>query len=117
MTGAAHAEENTGSASCNTPGAHGDLYYSNYHGPDATVEISFTLDDTLADGYEVRMRLLSTDVWGKVHYWPWRTNAKGSGTRSTWETTASHPNGLFNIGVQVARTNSAGTLVNSCSDW
>ncbi|GHG43948.1 hypothetical protein [Streptomyces zaomyceticus] len=81
------------------------------------MKIHFVLDDVMADGYGVRLRLVSTDVWGKLHYWPWRTNTKGNGTRSTWDTTASHPNGLFNIGVQVARANSAGAIANSCIDW
>ncbi|OKJ49755.1 hypothetical protein AMK29_33865 [Streptomyces sp. CB02261] len=117
MTGTAHAAEYTGDASCKTTGAHGEMTYSNYHGPDANVKIHFALDDVQADGYGVRLRLVSTDVWGKTHYWPWRTNTQGYGTRSTWDTTASHPNGLFNIGVQVARANSAGTIVNSCIGW
>ncbi|MFJ4872627.1 hypothetical protein [Streptomyces sp. NPDC088757] len=117
MTGTAHAEQYPGDAACNTTGAHGRMHYSNYHGPDATVNITFTLDDTLSDGYGVRLRLVSTDVWGKTHYWPWRTNSKGYGTSSTWSTTASHPNGLFNIGVQVARFNSSGTNINTCTGW
>lgn len=55
MTGTAHAAEYTGRAACSTTGAHGDMSYSNHHGPDATAKIHFVLDDVLADGYGVRV--------------------------------------------------------------
>ncbi|MGW1253220.1 hypothetical protein [Streptomyces sp. NPDC002535] len=90
---------------------------TNWHGPDATIPIKFTLTDTVADGNSVRIRLVSKDVWGKIHYWPWRTHSRGQGTTSTWNTTASHQNGLFDIGIQVARVNSNGTTKNHCTDW
>ncbi|MFI8371202.1 hypothetical protein [Streptomyces sp. NPDC085466] len=102
---------------CGTTGAYGDMSWTNYHGPGATVKLKFTLTDTLGDGNSVRLRLISKDTWGKVHYWPWRLNAQGRNKTSTWNTTASHTNGLFDIGMQVARVNSNGTTRNHCTVW
>ncbi|MFF1511485.1 hypothetical protein [Streptomyces sp. NPDC058326] len=75
------------------------------------------MTDIQADGNSVGVRLLSKDTWGKIHYWPWRKNTQGNGKTSAWDTTASHTNGLFDIGLEVARFNSNGTWRNSCTKW
>ncbi|MFC8271420.1 hypothetical protein ACFUJR_02520 [Streptomyces sp. NPDC057271] len=113
MSGSAYAT--SGIVGCSTTGAYGDMAYTNYHGPAATIGLKFSLEDTLADKNGVRIRLVSRDVKGAVHYWPWRTH--GSGTVSTWKTTASHDRGLFEIAVEVARFYPNGKLRNSCIDW
>ncbi|MFJ5141560.1 hypothetical protein [Streptomyces sp. NPDC088707] len=116
--GSAHAADGfTVVRGCGTTGAYGDMSATNWHGPDATIPIKFTLTDTVGDGNSVRIRLVSKDVWGKIHYWPWRTNSQGQGRTTTWNTTASHQNGLFDIGIQVARVNSDGSTKNHCTDW
>ncbi|MFB7101340.1 hypothetical protein [Streptomyces hydrogenans] len=102
---------------CGTTGAYGDMSATNWHGPEATINIKFTLTDTVADGNSVRIRLVSKDTFGRIHYWPWRTNSQGKDKTSTWNTTASHTNGLFDIGIQVARVNSDGSTRNYCTDW
>ncbi|MFJ8664263.1 hypothetical protein [Streptomyces sp. NPDC093600] len=115
MSGSAYAT--VGTAGCGTTGAYGDMYFSNYHGPAATINIKFSLSDTLADGNSVRLRLVSQDVSGIIRYWSWRTNSQGSGTTSRWETTAADSRGLHKIGLEVARFNSNGTYRNGCFDW
>ncbi|MFD8011986.1 hypothetical protein [Streptomyces sp. NPDC058955] len=102
---------------CGTTGAYGDMSATNWYGPDATINVKFTLTDIAADGLSVRIRLVSKDTFGRIHYYPWRTNAQGNGKTSTWHTTASHTNGLFDIGIQVARVNGDGSTKNHCTDW
>ncbi|MFH9953580.1 hypothetical protein ACH4OX_05075 [Streptomyces roseolus] len=118
MGGSANAATGfTAIRGCGTTGAYGDMSATNWHGPDATINIKFTLTDTLADGNSVRIHLVTKDTWGKLHFWPWRTNSQGANKTSTWYTTASHPNGIFDVGIQVARVNSDGTTKNYCTDW
>ncbi|MEU3398812.1 hypothetical protein [Streptomyces filamentosus] len=115
--GPAHAEVTSGSAGCTTEGARGRMAWTNYHGPGATVGLTFTLTDTRDDRKSVRVRLLSKDTFGRIHQWGWRTNARGKGTTETWRTSASHPNGLFDIAVEVARFDGNGVHRNSCTTW
>ncbi|MEU3687976.1 hypothetical protein [Streptomyces narbonensis] len=63
------------------------------------------------------MRLISKDTFGRVTYRKWNKNTQGNGRTSTFNTTASHPNGLFDIGIEVARLNSNGTVRNLCTKW
>ncbi|MEU6928242.1 hypothetical protein AB4225_16960 [Streptomyces sp. 2RAF24] len=115
--GSAHAETTSGYVTCTTTGAYGEYFYSNYSGPGATINVQMSLTDTLADGNSVRVRMMSKDVNGAVTYYQWRANAGGANTTKKWTTTASHARGLFDIGIQVARFNSDGTLRNSCAQW
>ncbi|MGI5138978.1 MULTISPECIES: hypothetical protein [unclassified Streptomyces] len=73
------------------------------------------ISDTAADGHHVRMRFVSKQTDGKVHYWAWHKNTGGTGT-ITYNTTASDSRGIFDAGVQVARFE-GDTLLNSCTDW
>lgn len=114
-TSPAHAST-TGYRGCSTTGASGGYAYSNYHGPGATINVSFDLSDTLADGYHARVRFLSKNTHGTTKYWGWRQNLDGAGTTKYWVSTASDTSGLFDIGVQIARFNGS-TLLNSCTDW
>lgn len=115
--GSAHASLDSGMSSCNTTGAFGDMAWDNYWGPGYTINLRLTVTDTQADGNGVGVRLLSKDTWGKIHYWPWHKNTKGYGKTGIWDTTASHANGLFDIGIEVARFNSNGTWRNGCTKW
>ncbi|WP_406428871.1 hypothetical protein [Streptomyces sp. NBC_01589] len=101
---------------CSTTGSSGQIKIDNWYGPGATVNLTISLYDTAADGHHARIRLLSQDTFGKTHYWPWRMNYDGSGAGKTWTTTASHTNGLFELGVNVA-TFEGDTLLHSCTDW
>ncbi|MER7515144.1 hypothetical protein [Streptomyces sp. NPDC126499] len=107
----------SGTVSCSTPGASGNYQYNNYYGPDATVYIYFSLTDTASDGNSVRVRMLSKDVNGATTYYPWRANTGGYNTTSKWQTTASNSRGLFDIGIQVARINTNGSIRNICTSW
>ncbi|MFJ3900056.1 hypothetical protein [Streptomyces sp. NPDC090025] len=113
----ANAETTSGTVGCNTSGAHGEYRYSNYHGPDATVTINFTLTDTAADGNSVRVRMISMDTHGAVTSYPWRVNSGGYLSTSEWQTTASNRGGLFDIGIEVARANKDGSIRNFCTRW
>lgn len=121
MTGSAQATESAidyGIKGCGTTGAYGDMSWTNYWGPGSTINLKFSVTDTQSDGYGAAVRFLSKDTWGKVHYWTWRKNTQGYGKTSYWETTASHENGLFYIGIQVARINSStGAVISSCTKW
>ncbi|MEU2507884.1 hypothetical protein ABZ621_24660 [Streptomyces sp. NPDC007863] len=106
-----------GFRSCGTTGAFGDYQFSNWYGPDATINVAFSLTDTASDGNSVRVRMISKNVNGAVTYYQWRSNTSGYGTTSRWTTTASNSMGLFDIGIQVARINSDGSVRNMCTSW
>ncbi|MFI6420300.1 hypothetical protein ACIBG6_23235 [Streptomyces sp. NPDC050842] len=114
---ATQAGLDSGAKSCITTGASGVMSYSNYWGPGYTINLKFTLTDTQADGNSVALRLVSKDTFGRVHLWKWNKNTQGNGKTSTWNTTASHMNGLFDIGLEVARLNSDGSVKNICTKW
>ncbi|MCX5429994.1 hypothetical protein OHU11_20190 [Streptomyces sp. NBC_00257] len=101
---------------CSTAGSSGSITIENWTGPGATVKLSINLYDTAADGHHSRIRLVSKDTFGNRHNWPWRMNYDGQGNGKTWKTTASHTNGLFDLGVDVA-TFEGDTMQNACSDW
>lgn len=113
---AATSDGDAGIVGCGTTGAYGDMPYSNYHGPDAKINVKFSLTDTKADGLHVRIRMISKDVRGAITYWPWRANTLGQNRTREWTTTAQHDRGLFWIGVQVARVDGS-RVVNMCTDW
>ncbi|MEU7073072.1 hypothetical protein AB0B30_29790 [Streptomyces narbonensis] len=115
--GSAHAALDDGSSSCSTTGASGKMSWTNYWGPGYTINLKFTLTDTQADGNSVAMRLVSKDTFGRIHYWKWNKNTQGNGKTSTWNTTASHVNGLFDIGLEVVRLGSDGSVRNTCTKW
>src|SRR5215813_12522084 len=73
---------------CTTTGASGLLRISNWDNPGSTVGIHMEISDTAADGHHVRMRFVSKQTDGKVHYWEWHKNTGGTGT-ITYNTTAS----------------------------
>ncbi|MEE1771631.1 hypothetical protein PUR34_26630 [Streptomyces sp. JV185] len=101
---------------CSTAGSSGSIKIENWTGPGATVKLTISLYDTAADGHHSRIRLVSKDTFGKIHNWSWRMNYDGQGNGKTWTTTASHTNGLFELGVNVA-TFEGDTMLNACSDW
>lgn len=101
---------------CSTTGASGGVTISNWTGPDATVGLAIGVNDTKADGNHVRVRILSQQSSGNVHYWPWRKHTGGADTEQNWRTTASDNRGLFEIGVEVARFVGDRKL-NSCTEW
>ncbi|GEB58387.1 hypothetical protein [Streptomyces gardneri] len=120
MSGSAQAAPtalDAGSSNCSTTGAYGAMSWTNYWGPGYTINLKFTLTDKLADGNSVAVRLISKDTFGRIHNWKWNKNSQGNGRTSTWNTTASHVNGLFDIGIQVARLNSDGSVKNTCTKW
>lgn len=120
MTGSAQAGESgldSGIMGCGTDGAYGDMSWTNYWGPGSTINLRLSVTDIQSDGYGVGVRFLSKDTWGKIHYWAWHKNSQGYGKTSYWDTTASHTNGLFDIGIQIARFNSDGTVKNYCTKW
>ncbi|MFJ5225477.1 hypothetical protein [Streptomyces sp. NPDC088400] len=114
-SGTAQADGFEGTLACSTTGAKGSIYYNNWHGPDATINMSISLNDTAADGHHVRVRFLSKNTFGTTKYWAWRSITGGSGTGNAWYTTASDSGGLFDIGVQVARFE-GDQMLNSCTD-
>ncbi|MFI9744356.1 hypothetical protein [Streptomyces sp. NPDC052494] len=115
--GSAHAALDAGSSSCSTRGASGKMSWTNYWGPGYTINLKFTVTDREADGNSVAVRLISKDTFGRVTSWKWNKNTQGYGKVSTFNTTASHPNGLFDIGIEVARLNSNGTVRDICTKW
>lgn len=103
-------------AACSTTGASGNVSISDWHQPTATVGVVFSLTDTKADGHHARIRILSKRYDGSVKRWRWRKNVDGAGETNYWGSSASDDNGLFEIGVQVARFE-GDTLLNSCTHW
>ncbi len=103
-------------AGCATTGASGAVKITNWYNPGEKVGLSFTLSDIKPDGHHVRIRLVSKQYNDARKNWPWRKNTRGSGRSQTWSSSASDSNGLFEIGVQVARFE-GNKLLNSCTDW
>ncbi|MFE5855671.1 hypothetical protein ACFQ61_21000 [Streptomyces sp. NPDC056500] len=100
---------------CFTTGADGGARVMNWHGPDR-VDLTLSVTDSRADGHHVRVRFLSKTVSGTTVKWGWHKNTSGAGRTFVRETSASHPNGIFNVGVEIARFE-GNTYLNSCVDW
>ncbi|MFF4605314.1 hypothetical protein ACFY12_21590 [Streptomyces sp. NPDC001339] len=102
--------------SCGTTGANGNLRVENFGGATDHINVSMTTYDTLADGKNPAIRLLTKNVNGKVKYWAWHVGKGGKGSWGSWKTYAKEDTGIFEVGVQIARFD-GGNLVNSCTDW
>ncbi|MEU8027192.1 hypothetical protein AB0C13_00965 [Streptomyces sp. NPDC049099] len=99
-------------AHCNTTGASGGLTVPNFNGPTDHIRVHMDAYDSLSDGHEVKIRLITTNAAGKYHYWAWHGNYGGAGTDKEFNTTAKDDSGIFGAGIQVARAN-----LNSCITW
>ncbi|MFI2203701.1 hypothetical protein ACH47Z_23570 [Streptomyces sp. NPDC020192] len=103
-------------AYCTTTGAGGGLTVPNFYGATDHIEADMSIYDSLADGHEVKIRLLTKTATNTTHYWAWHGNYGGQGTTQDINTTAKDDSGIFNAGIQVARFE-GGTLLNSCTKW
>ncbi|MFE3741268.1 hypothetical protein [Streptomyces sp. NPDC059134] len=85
--------------------------------PYAEVKVTLSVTDTSADGHHVRVRFVHKTSGGGVTVpWTWRSNTSGANTTKEWDTTARSTDGIYEVGVQVARFE-GDTLLNSCTDW
>ena len=115
-TGTAHAAP-SGYADCTTTGASGWMSYTEQGtGMFGKFNVSLGVLDQNADGHEVQVRLITTDSDRKRHNWAWHTWYNGAHTGYTWYTTAQSSQGIYSLGVQVAR-NEGSKLLNSCTAW
>ncbi|MDT9695525.1 hypothetical protein [Streptomyces sp. P17] len=107
-------------ASCSTTGARGSMrttYPSGDQWPYGEFKIALSVTDTSADGYHVRVRLLTKWVGSQqVATWKWHALHAGSGETLTRSTTAQSSYGIEKTGVEVARFE-GDTKLNSCTDW
>jgi hypothetical protein len=101
---------------CNTTGATGVSTIENWSSGVTNLDLSLAVQDTKADGHHVRIRLLGKNEGGALITWPWRANYDGRGVTKSWSTTASYSDGLYDVGIQVARYEGEEQL-NSCTDW
>ncbi|WP_405924728.1 hypothetical protein [Streptomyces sp. NBC_00035] len=102
---------------CDTTGADGFIYFPSWGtGPVTTLKLEWHLDDTLADGHHTRIRFLSKQHDGTIHYWPWHKNTGGAGNHEWAATSATDSYGIFDIGAEIARYE-GDTKLNSCTDW
>ncbi|MER6558556.1 hypothetical protein ABT300_12560 [Streptomyces sp. NPDC001027] len=110
------AEANAFSPGCTTTGADGFAYVPSFKGAVSTLKLEWHITDTLADGHHARIRFLSKQHDGTIHYWPWHKAAGGKGDHEYAATTATDSSGIFDIGAEVARFE-GDTKLNSCVDW
>ncbi|MFD4814786.1 hypothetical protein ACFWNS_40230, partial [Streptomyces sp. NPDC058418] len=83
----------------------------------AEEKVTLRVTDTSADGHHVRERFLNKGSGGvEVVPWQWRSNTSGANTTKEWDSTAQSTNGIYEVGVEVARFE-GDTLLNSCTDW
>jgi hypothetical protein len=116
-TAQAATSARSGSITCHTYGATGDMEYDGWSvGTRSTIDLGLSVVDTNADGNHVRIRFVSKYYSGDVHYWGWRSWTGGSGAGQAWYTTAQDSAGMYAIGIQVARFEGS-TMLNSKTCW
>ena len=116
LISATPASATDATASCTTTGATGHATVYNFDGATDKITLNLGVYDSLADGHHVRVRLLTKNYVGTTKYWSWHANYDGAGVGKSWDTTATDSNGIFDVGVQVARFE-GDSLLNSCTDW
>ncbi|GGR74427.1 hypothetical protein GCM10010269_11850 [Streptomyces humidus] len=110
------AQADAFSPGCTTTGADGFIYIPSFNGPVTALKLEWHITDTLADGHHARIRFLSKQHDGTIHYWPWHKAVGGKGDHEYAATTATDSYGIFDIGAEVARYE-GDTKLNSCVDW
>ncbi|MFV8184266.1 hypothetical protein [Streptomyces sp. AF1B] len=103
-------------ARCNTTGASGGITVDDFNGATDKINFSMGVDDTLADGHHVRIRLITENAAGTHKYWSWHADYNGEGTSTEVNSYAQDDSGIFYVGIQVARFEGS-TLLNSCTKW
>jgi hypothetical protein len=100
--------------SCDTTGATGDLTVQWTNG--ATSEpVVFSVSDTLSDGHAVEIRVIGRNQVGTPLSWPWHKVTSGYATGQEWSSTATYSDGIYDIGLEVARYSGTGTIMNDCT--
>ncbi|KUN07458.1 hypothetical protein AQI95_10550 [Streptomyces yokosukanensis] len=117
VSGSAHAAADPEYAGCTTTGASAivrDIQLT--ASPSGKHDVHFEISDTAKDGRNARVRYLTQMGNGKTRYWNWHANTGGPGTIVVNTTAQDNDNGIFGVGIQVARAN-GDTILNSCTDW
>lgn len=104
------------SPGCTTKGAEGFIYIPKFDGPVTSLKLEWHITDILADDHHARIRFLSKQHNGKIHYWPWHKAMGGKGDHQYAPTTANDDYGIFDVGAEVARFE-GNTKLNSCVEW
>ncbi|MFF1839913.1 hypothetical protein ACFVXE_38025 [Streptomyces sp. NPDC058231] len=62
------------------------------------------------------MRIIGRNQVNTLLTWPWHKVTTGYATSHAWAGTASYSDGLYNLGLEVARYSGSGTIMNHCTD-
>ncbi|MEW1866547.1 hypothetical protein OG896_20780 [Streptomyces sp. NBC_00669] len=117
VLGATPASASAMEVGCGTTGADGFVYASNWAPGVTKLNVEIELKDTLADGHHVQIRFMSKGPGlATTTLYQWHSVTSGNGTAGDWVSSATDPNGMYDMGVTVARFEGADQL-NACSVW
>ena len=101
---------------CTTTGAFGDLQVSGWYSGTTSVGVWFDVADTLSDGHAVEVRIIGRNQVNTLIAWPWHKISTGYATSHAWASTASYSDGLYDVGLEVARLSGSTKILNYCTD-
>lgn len=117
VAGAGSAQAETVDGGCSTPGGFGSVQVERPGGAVSSLSgILLHVSDSERDGAHMRVRLVTEKADGRNVYYKWRKLTTGYNSHKSWETSARDDNGIFRVGVQIARFR-GDTYLNHCSDW
>ncbi|SMQ17191.1 hypothetical protein SAMN06272771_3576 [Streptomyces sp. Ag82_O1-12] len=117
IPGSAQAAADPVYAGCNTTGASGLLRDTQLtESPGGTHAVHFEISDTAADRHHARVRYLTKMGNGKTKSWKWNPNYEGVGTIVVNTSAKDQDNGIFRVGIEVARAEGS-SILNSCIAW
>ncbi|WP_405898711.1 hypothetical protein OG242_15400 [Streptomyces sp. NBC_00727] len=102
--------------SAETTGAFGEAYVT-FASHTYASKIELRSVDTVSDGHNARLRLMTKHDDGTVAYWGWRKNYGGAGFQDTWVTTLKDPKGIAKVRLQVCRAEDNEILNCAYSAW
>lgn len=117
VAGASPAQAETVDGGCSTPGGFGSVQVEAPGGAVSSLSgILLHVSDSARDDAHMRVRLVTEKADGRNVYYKWRKLTTGFNTHKVWETSARDSNGIFHVGVQIARFR-GNTYLNHCSEW